>query len=114
MGAERQRPFLLKDYDQSTVRGTTAHGYLMVTWIIIASFANSVPLTAIPLNSWCWLWVGAEGMWDGLHQKAVPRLGRGGRGGHELRLGRADLRGRGRGAGGARRQPGKGPESHRL
>src|SRR5438309_5095312 len=88
MGAERQRRFLLKDYDQSTVRGTTAHGYLMVTWIIIASFANSVSLTAIPLNSWCWLWVGAEGMWDGLHQKAVPTPGRGRRGGHVHRLGR--------------------------
>src|SRR5438309_5370587 len=83
MGAERQRRFLLKDYDQSTVRGTTAHGYLMVTWIIIASFANSVSLTAIPLNSWCWLWGSAEGMWDGLHQKAVPTPGRGRRGGQD-------------------------------
>src|SRR2546427_9302449 len=87
MGAERQRRFLLKDYDQSSVRGTTAHGYLMVTWIIIASFANSVSLTAIPLNSWCWLWVGAEGMWHGLHQKPFRRPGRGAEAGNDIGLG---------------------------
>src|SRR5438445_13327406 len=101
MGAERQRRFLLKDYDQSTVRGTTVHGYLMVTWIIIASFANSVALTAIPLNSWCLLWVVAEAMWDGLHQIAVPTPGLVRRGGHVHGPGRAELPGLGRGAAGA-------------
>src|SRR6266581_3559434 len=99
MGAQRQRPFLLKRSPRRRSRGTKTHGYLMIAQIIIARSEIVGRSSAIPLNSWCRLWGGAEGMWHGLHQKAIPTIVRGRRGGYVHRLGRAELRGRRRGLG---------------
>src|SRR2546429_9915947 len=99
MGAQRQRPFLLKHCPRRRGHGTKNHGYLMIVWIIIDRSGIGGRSSAIPLNSWCRLWGGAEGMWHGLHQKAIPTVVRGRRGGYVHRLGRAELRGRRRGLG---------------
>src|SRR3989454_12743961 len=96
---QRQRRFLLKRCPRKGDRGTKGHGYLMMEWIIIAGFGNPFATSAIPLNSWCRLWGGAEGMWHGLHQEAIPSVVRGRRGGYVHRLRRAELRGRRRGPG---------------
>src|SRR2546422_8700570 len=99
MGAQRQRPFLLKRSPRRRSRGTKTHGYLMIAQIIMARSENVGRSSAIPLNSWGRAWGGAEGMWHGLHQKAIPAIVRGRSGGQVPAPLGAELPGAGRGGG---------------
>src|SRR5213594_5229995 len=94
-GRQRQRPFLLKRCPRKGDRGTKAHGYLMMRWIIIACFGNPLATSAIPLNSWCRLWAAQKGCGMAFIKKPFRRLSEGAEADTYIDLGELNFEGEG-------------------